>query len=168
MVYEYILVVQAMDKNVPTSFQYVSILLLSCANLVFFAWIFLAIAFIMRNLKQGGQTVKRQMYKNLSIILIISVVLSIAVFMLQISLEWLNLVDSLWKVWWIWEFYWELQYLVVLATIAIIWRPTGNNKRYAYAQQIDSTIGEIQLEDVSAGNSDTSEELDVQHDEQVQ
>jgi len=38
------------------------------------------------------------------------------------------------KLTWVWTAFWNALYFVILVAMAIIWRPTSNNTRYAYTE----------------------------------
>jgi len=42
--------------------------------------------------------------------------------------------DSSWRFAWLWSGIWHLLYLAILISIAVLWRPTDNNTRYAYSE----------------------------------
>lgn len=41
-----------------------------------------------------------------------------------------------WQRVWVFEAFWEVLFLFVLCTILILWRPTKNNTRYAYSEEL--------------------------------
>jgi hypothetical protein len=53
--------------------------------------------------------------------------------------------EALWSSEWLKTGFWHLLYFSVLTAIAILWRPTENNTRYAYVESEDA---EIMLEEV--------------------
>ena len=54
--------------------------------------------------------------------------------------------DSHWQTEWLYDAIWHLLYYSVLVSIAVLWRPTINNTRYAYTESEDA---EIMLEEVT-------------------
>jgi len=46
----------------------------------------------------------------------------------------LNQSDLHFRVWWLWEGYWEFIYAACIFFIAWVWRPTENNLRFAYTE----------------------------------
>lgn len=47
-----------------------------------------------------------------------------------------DLEDENFRVWWLWETFWEFFYFAVAVAIAVIWRPNEKNLRYAFANEI--------------------------------
>ena len=45
--------------------------------------------------------------------------------------------DAMWSSWWVFQAFWHLLYYVVLLSLVVLWRPTSNNTRYAYAAAED-------------------------------
>lgn len=56
----------------------------------------------------------------------------------------------MWSTWWIFQAFWHLLYFSILLAIAILWRPTTNNIRYAYKESEDI---EMMLQSSESGNS---------------
>jgi len=120
----------------------------------FYWWIFLSLARTISQLTIRRQPLKLSMYKTLFATLIISGLVSGAIIIYQLYTVLEAEVDERWETWWMWEAFWHLLYFFVLLAIAILWRPTSNNTRYAYAElkededgmdmvQILSGVGEL-------------------------
>lgn len=60
-----------------------------------------------------------------------------------------------WEATWWWDATWQLLYFGVLVGIAIIWRPTANNTRYAY-QEVSIQDEEFSFNPVLANFSDVT------------
>jgi len=46
----------------------------------------------------------------------------------------------------VWNAYWQFSYLLLTLLIAFLWRPNGNNKRYAYSIEVSQVLKD-QMED---------------------
>jgi len=53
---------------------------------------------------------------------------------------------------WVWTAFWHVLYLVVLLAIAVLWRPTTNNTRYAYSEMPQDGEDEITLQPLNVGS----------------
>jgi len=51
-----------------------------------------------------------------------------------------------WRELWIDDAYWQLLFVVILFVIIILWRPSQNNKRYAFSPLMDDELDEEQEE----------------------
>jgi len=87
-------------------------------------------------LKLSKQEAKFQMFKILAITLLIAYIFSFTLFIIELVAQWNNYFNSWWRGWFFFDAYWEILYLVILIIIAIIWRPTENNFRYAFSSQL--------------------------------
>jgi hypothetical protein len=61
--------------------------------------------------------------------------------------------DQLWSVW-VWNAFWHTLYFVILIAIAILWRPTENNSRYAYSEM--PTEDDVPLTNVGSAETTAS------------
>ena len=44
--------------------------------------------------------------------------------------------DSRWDTMWVFEAFWQVLYMGVLVSIAVLWSPNQNNLQYAYSEQL--------------------------------
>jgi hypothetical protein len=60
--------------------------------------------------------------------------------------------DAMWDTWWIFQAFWHVLYFFILLAIAVLWRPTTNNTRYAYREADDIDMvpnrNDIEIPDV--------------------
>lgn len=86
------------------------------------------------------------------------------------SLVFSDLEDGNFRVWWLWETFWEFFYYVVAFAIAVIWRPNEKNLRYAFANEVPTD--EMAARAASAGGSWFTESIvcsvRIGHDDIVQ
>jgi len=100
----------------------------------FYWWIFLSLLRTISQLQTRKQGIKLSMYKQFFVTLIVSGISSALIIVIQLFVTVSEDVDNLWKVQWIWSAFWHILYLMILLAVAILWRPTNNNTRYAYSE----------------------------------
>lgn len=80
------------------------------------------------------------------------------------TIELLGKNDEYFKIWWLWDVYWEFVYVVCLGFIIYLWQPNPNNKRYALSQQVpgeDPGNGD----DEPKASSDDSSAIELESDD---
>jgi len=105
---------------------------------VFYWWIFLSLSRTIQQLTLRKQESKLLMYKRFFIVLGISGILTTVIIMYESLMVVTGSEDSMWSSWWEFQAFWHILYFVILGAIAIIWRPTTNNTRYAYVESEDN------------------------------
>eukprot|EP01128_Nolandella_sp_AFSM9_P011687 TRINITY_DN859_c0_g1_i1.p1 TRINITY_DN859_c0_g1~~TRINITY_DN859_c0_g1_i1.p1 ORF type:complete len:535 (+),score=122.39 TRINITY_DN859_c0_g1_i1:69-1607(+) len=137
-------------------------LILSFTNCVFIAWIGIEMFRTIRQLYAKRLEEKLSLYKWIVGFLIVFILVSVSLFLLEFGLVVIaNLKDELWKVWWLFDAYWEYGYFLIALMIAILFRPNENNDRYAYSA-IDQYGGEELdgLEDSDSEFGSNSDSID--------
>merc|ERR1712137_453329 len=104
---------------------------------IFYWWIFLSLMRTINQLKLRKQDVKLKMYTHFFIVLAVGGVLTALIIIYQTLLVITSEEDAMWSTWWIFQAFWHLLYFSILLAIAILWRPTTNNTRYAYKESED-------------------------------
>jgi len=100
----------------------------------FYWWIFLSLIRTISQLQIRKQTIKLVMYKRFFFTLIISGIISALIIVIQLLLTVSDDLDKQWRIQFLWTAFWHLLYLAILLAIAVLWRPTDNNTRYAYSE----------------------------------
>jgi len=100
----------------------------------FYWWIFLSLLRTISQLQVRKQLIKLSMYKWFLGLLAFSGVISGIITLIQIIVLSVSDTDKTWKAQWLWTAFWHLLYVIILCFIAVIWRPTSNNTRYAYTE----------------------------------
>jgi len=103
----------------------------------FYWWIFLSLLRTIQQLSLRRQVIKLAMYKRFFLTLIASGLVTALVILIQLFVSVSVSSDETWSWWWIWNGFWHLLYFLILAVIALLWRPTTNNTRYACAEMSD-------------------------------
>lgn len=117
-------------------------------------WIFSSLSQTTRTLRLRRNVIKLSLYRHFTNTLIFAVLASV-VFMVWVTFDHRTaecLTD--WKELWFDEGYWHLLFSLLLLVIMFLWRPTNNNKRYAFTPLLDAPDDE----------QDEEEEQQAPHD----
>jgi len=87
-------------------------------------------------LQEQKQEIKAKQYLILAILLILCLFISFVLLIVQGGIESGRYADEYFKWWWTWDAYWQFVYFACVFSVALIWRPSGNNKAYAYSMQL--------------------------------
>jgi len=150
---EYSSIASAAGKPIPQMFLYIALIILLAANSAFFGWIGFEMYVTVKRLKVS-EGEKFQMYKRLALILVLSIALSVVIIVFQMVIDILDKADDNFRVWWLFNSYWEFVYFACISFVAWIWRPTDKNTRYAYSELHEQT------EDQNVDMVDLSTKLD--------
>jgi len=156
----YLWVLASMGVDVSMLLQVLALGVVSGLNVVYLVWIIKSLVYHFKNLAQLKQTEKLSMYRKFSTFLGGFIGMSVLFFLLEFSLVAADLRDDLWRIWWLWDGYWEIGYFLVVLLIAYLWWPNENNERYAYSVQIgaDGTpTGD--LNDIGLESNSSEEQL---------
>jgi len=114
---QYIDVSRTAGLPVNDLFQYIALSLLLLINGVIFGWCGYELYFTFVKLEQN-EGEKFNMYKRLGILLLISLILSVVILITQLVITALNQADLHFRVWWLWEGYWEFIYAACILYIS--------------------------------------------------
>ena len=143
------------------------ILPLAATLTAFYVWTLNSLSLTMKELAERKQNVKALMYKKLWWVLLGSVIV-IFVFFFFNSLTFAghgtpNFAPSHWRTrWFVLDGWLNLVYLIDLAIIAYVWRPTRDNMRFAMSDQLaqDDDDG-FEIASVGGVESDDEDDLEV-------
>lgn len=110
-------------------------------------WIFSSLSQTTRTLRLRRNVIKLSLYRHFTNTLVFAVLASV-VFMVWVTFDHRTaecLTD--WKELWFDEGYWHLLFSLVLLVIMVLWRPTNNNKRYAFTPLLDAADDELEEEE---------------------
>ncbi|KAF8450028.1 integral membrane protein [Kalaharituber pfeilii] len=133
------------------------ILPLAATLTAFYVWTLNSLNLTMKELQERKQNVKSLMYKRLWWVLLCSIIVIFAFFFLN-SLTFAghgsaDFAPTHWKTrWFVLDGWLNLVYLVDLAIIAYIWRPTANNRRFAMSDELAQDDDGFEI--ASIGGSD--------------
>jgi cytochrome bd-type quinol oxidase subunit 2 len=111
-----------------------------------YIWIVHSLYKTVNKLKQRNQDAKLKMYQGLTVVISIFGILSVCVLMLEASSYITDSEDKFWKVWWFFEAYWAIAYLLIILSLSSLWRPAKNNTRYAFVARDDDDIDMDELD----------------------
>jgi len=135
---QYLLVAQAAGAYISSPVELLFEIILIFFNVAFGVWIIIALFIEMRSLKADYQSEKYSLYVRLTILLIVCAIIAIIFFVAQAATTFADWEDQSFRVWWLWDTYWEFFYFTIAFAIAIIWRPSEHNLDYAYSEQLPS------------------------------
>jgi len=178
---QYIDVSRTAGLQVNELFQYAILTLLLLVNSIIFGWSGYEMYFTFVKLGES-ESEKFAMYKRLGVLLLLSLILSVVILITQLVITALNQSDLHFRVWWLWEGYWEFIYAACICFIAWVWHPTDNNLRFAYTEigkELSEDNQSVVLEDIkeeskpkkgrpgtSTGKDDSS--ISVSSDEELE
>jgi len=160
---EYLWVLSSMGVDVSILVQTIALGVVSGLNVVYLLWIVKDLMAHFKNLQQLNQTEKLSMYRKFTLFLGGFIGISILFFILQFALVAADLSDDLWRIWWIWDGYWEIGYFLVVLLVAYLWWPNENNERYAYSVQLGADGNPADDLHEFGLASDSSEDDDKKH-----
>ncbi|KAL1415895.1 hypothetical protein MTO96_028492 [Rhipicephalus appendiculatus] len=120
-------------------------------------WIFTSLSQTTRTLRLRRNIIKLSLYRHFTNTLVFAVLASV-VFMVWVTFDHRTaecLTD--WKELWFDEGYWHLLFSLVLLVIMVLWRPTNNNKRYAFTPLLDAADDELEEEEYQQQPHDSFE-----------
>jgi len=123
----------------------VVVLLTSIVDSLFYLWVFQALNLTIRHLLEKRQSAKCSLYLRFRYVLLVAVLFSISWTVFSIIMSTGDLMETKWKEAWSVNSIWEVMYLAVLLGICFLWRPSANNQRYAYSQQLSTYEEGIEL-----------------------
>lgn len=134
---------------------FIYVLPLSTSMTIFYYWSLTSLENTMKELQTRKQTVKLQMYKNLSRIIVVSVAMLFIVLLVN-TVYFSNRNNSSWlPTHWQWKWLLmdgllNLLYLFALVGILWLWRPTDNNRRYGLDELAQDDFEPQELDDFVA------------------
>lgn len=108
-------------------------------NAIIMIWCCIELVKTIQKLRRMKEEVKKNMYKKLAIIMIIAFAVSAILYFMEYILTIRDGLDGIWKGEFFFQAYWEFAFFVIITSIATIWKPSSNNKRFAYSQQLPDT-----------------------------
>uniref|UniRef100_A0A023G017 Putative lung seven transmembrane receptor n=1 Tax=Amblyomma parvum TaxID=251391 RepID=A0A023G017_AMBPA len=130
-------------------------------------WIFSSLSQTTRTLRLRRNVIKLSLYRHFTNTLVFAVLASV-VFMVWVTFDH-RTVECLtdWKELWFDEGYWHLLFSLVLLVIMFLWRPTNNNKRYAFTPLLDAADDELDEEELQQQPHDAFEGMKMRTTKQA-
>lgn len=130
----------------------------------FYVWTLSSLQQTIADLNKRRQTVKATMYKRLYRTLLFSVVV-LGIFFVFNSVTFSGRLDPSWAAknwqrrWLLLDGWLNLLYLIILSTIAFLWRPTRNNRRFAMSDEIaQDDLDDFELPTREGGSDEDDDE----------
>ncbi|KAH7972296.1 hypothetical protein HPB52_010835 [Rhipicephalus sanguineus] len=144
-------------KNTPDRLLVVLGIGLALVDSVICWWIFSSLSQTTRTLRLRRNIIKLSLYRHFTNTLVFAVLASV-VFMVWVTFDH-RTVECLtdWKELWFDEGYWHFLFSLVLLVIMVLWRPTNNNKRYAFTPLLDAADDELEEEEYQQQPHDSFE-----------
>jgi len=135
--------------NIPESAEYVFLIPTTILDFVILFWIFWELFWSLAFLKDKKQSEKFALFKKLALILAGAYIVSFVFFIIEIAASLGGYYNTWWRGWWVFDAYWPCLHFSLVLIIGLLWRPSGNNARYAFSAQLqDDTHGEEEMHQV--------------------
>ncbi|KAA3676626.1 uncharacterized protein DEA37_0001835 [Paragonimus westermani] len=134
-----------------TYFRLATLLPLLCLDVGIMWWIFIYLARTLRETRMRHNVIKHKLYRNFSYVLLVVSLISLIFMIWSVGVFKQRPCIESWHYLWIDDAFWQFLFLVILAVIIVLWRPTGSNREYAYSL-LDSRAEE-------AGSIDEEEDI---------
>lgn len=135
-------------------------LIVAIIDVTFYMWILNALNGTMQYLENMSQHTKLRRYLRLRLILLLSILFAVVwgIFGLVDTFldEGVLTQESEWAI----KSAWELNYLLVLVSVAILWKPNPSAKDYAFVMELPSVGGDIEF----TTNDDVEHQEETVHD----
>eukprot|EP01127_Copromyxa_protea_P005748 TRINITY_DN1560_c0_g1_i1.p1 TRINITY_DN1560_c0_g1~~TRINITY_DN1560_c0_g1_i1.p1 ORF type:complete len:480 (-),score=69.72 TRINITY_DN1560_c0_g1_i1:40-1479(-) len=93
-------------------------------------WALICIHMSMSKLRNHKEMEKVEKFHAMAAVIVICAILGSVVMGLHGIATLFTSVDRWWSIWWLWDAYWQLQFLVATVLFLYIWRPKQNNIEY--------------------------------------
>ncbi|KAH9245984.1 hypothetical protein BASA81_016525 [Batrachochytrium salamandrivorans] len=142
-----------------TFMQYVTMLPVASLDLVFFVWIFRSLSEVMSQLEAktsvGKENAKLELYRKFRRVLYFTMLVACVWSLVYLFIVVSGQITREWKTRWLFDGFFDLEYLLVLLAIMFLWRPTNNATQFAYAKVpvvvVANNGGEEDEEEYGAG-----------------
>ena len=138
-------VINAINDYEYENIWYLRILLI-ILDIAWFYWIFYALVSTRRALKLRRNKVKLALYNSLGIVLIFAATASFALILVYVYIFLVNDCNSNWNERKADLIFWPSLFIILQVAIMIIWRPSNNDKRFAFVPLTEGGDGEGPLD----------------------
>ena len=118
-------------------------------DLFFVGWIYLALKRVKEALASSNQTAKLEMYSRLTMVIMANIFSWFVVTLIMVSIR-MGGLPLPWKSLFIFANFWDVNYFLVLISIAWLWFPGAASAAYAYSQQLPTN--EADAEEAAGGD----------------
>lgn len=109
-----------------------------------FVWMFAALYYTRLELMRLQHWVKLRMYTILAIVMGTAFGFACLVFILEVIIQMAAAEDKAWLGEFFFTLFWEFAFFFILVAVAIIWRPMGDNYRYAHLDEGQTNDQELE------------------------
>jgi len=101
------------------------------SDVVFYLMVYYFLTVLLNRLEreEGGRRLY-EVYCRFSVVMFLAAVFALLGLLGKIIGEMEGKVEEYWRVWWLWDAYWEVFYCVVVIAVAWVWKPCGRDGRY--------------------------------------
>ncbi|XP_071716437.1 uncharacterized protein [Rutidosis leptorrhynchoides] len=117
----------------------------------FILWIFSSLSKTLEKLQLRRSIVKLEVYRKFTNALALFVLLSIAWIGYELYFNATDPISELWRIYWIIPAFWSLLAFALLVVICILWAPSRNPTRYAYAEDTGDDYDEEAISLTTSG-----------------
>jgi len=116
-------------------------------DMIWYLWILLSLVRTIQQLSLRKQVIKLQLYRKFLGILLSAAGISVVVMIIE---TWINYSHTIvpWQLEWMLECFWEFFYFLLVASMAILWRPSPSNQNLSnpeYEASIRDNDDNIQI-----------------------
>ncbi|KAA0186541.1 Transmembrane receptor eukaryota [Fasciolopsis buskii] len=116
-----------------TQFVLATLFPLMCLDAAIMWWIFVYLARTLRETRLRHSLIKHNLYRNFSYVLVIVSLVSVVFMVWSIMAFKRHFCIRNWHLLWIDDAFWQILFLIIMAVIIVMWRPTDSNREYAYS-----------------------------------
>jgi GOST, seven transmembrane domain len=106
---------------------------LAMLDCFFYWWTFVSLSSTLTELAARNKLAKYRMHRRLYVALVGAAFLSAAVVVYEVWAMLVSSVDDRWRTWWIWEAFWSVLFLAMLAFVGYSWRPGAHSTAVAFS-----------------------------------
>ncbi|GAM27760.1 hypothetical protein SAMD00019534_109360 [Acytostelium subglobosum LB1] len=114
------------------SFTRILVVPVAVLDTIYYWWTCISLLSILSGLALKRQEAKLNTYKYFFYVLAISALITTILIIANLIVHYTKSYDETWKTNWIWDGFWDVNYMVVLCSIIWIWRPSELNPRLGY------------------------------------
>ncbi|KAJ8754958.1 hypothetical protein K2173_015470 [Erythroxylum novogranatense] len=117
-------------------------------------WIFTSLSRTLEQLQVKRSTVKLEIYRKFSNVLVSTVIASVAWITYEVYFKATDPFNERWQSAWIITAFWDILTFVLLCVICYLWAPSQNSQRYAYSDEIGEELDDEEAQSLTSGKVD--------------
>lgn len=134
------------------------------------AWVLSSLAATIKELGERKQDKKLELYQRLLFLIVGYICCSMIVLALQSPFISTGLYISLFYLFWVFDAVWHLLFMIVFLAIMLLWKPSKDNRLYAYEQIADYGLNDMEFSLGYDSEDDVDVEMEIvfSHDDDVE